>query len=58
MKRETLNAILVAEVACIFGLLIGGRFALDGFDYLAERYQLLVSGGPNAVRRTIQTLGH
>ena len=56
MKRETLNAILVAEVVCIFGLLMllvaGSR--LTDFDYLAERYQSLISGGPNAVRRTLQ----
>jgi hypothetical protein len=59
MKRETLNAIIVAEVVCIFGLLMllvaGSR--LTDFDYLAERYQSLISDGPNAVRRTVQTLG-
>jgi hypothetical protein len=59
MKRETLNAILVAEVVCITGMLMllvaGSR--LTDFDYLAERYQSLISGGPNAVRRTLQTLG-
>jgi hypothetical protein len=59
MKRETLNAILVAEVVCIFGLLMllvaGSR--LTDFDYLAERYHSLISAGPNAVRRTLQTLG-
>jgi hypothetical protein len=59
MKRETLKAILIAEVVLIFGLLMllaaGSR--LTDFDYLAERYQSLISGGPNAVRRTLQTLG-
>ena len=59
MKRETLNAILVAEVVCIFGLLMlmvaGSR--LTDFDYLAERYQSLISGEPNAVRGRLQTLG-
>jgi hypothetical protein len=59
MKRETLNAILIAEVLLIFGLLMllvaGSR--LTDSDYLAERYQSLVFGGPNAVRRTLQTLG-
>jgi hypothetical protein len=58
-KRETLNAIVVAEVVCILALLMllvaGSR--LTDFDYLAERYQSLISGGPNAVRRTLQTLG-
>lgn len=59
MKRETLNAILVAEVVCIFGLLMlmvaGSR--LTDFDYLAERYQSLISGEPNLVRGRLQTLG-
>jgi hypothetical protein len=59
MKRETLNAILIVEVMLIFGLLMllvaGSR--LTDFDYLAERYQSLISGQPNAVRRTLQTLG-
>ena len=59
MKRETLNAILIVEVMLIFGLLTllvaGSR--LTDFDYLAERYQSLISGQPNAVRRTLQTLG-
>ena len=59
MKRETLNAIIVAEMVYILGLLMllvaGSR--LTDFDYLAERYQLLISGGPNAVRRTLQTFG-
>ena len=59
MKRKTLDGILVAEAVCIFGLLMllvaGSR--LTDFDYLAERYQSLISGGPNAVRRTLQTLG-
>jgi hypothetical protein len=58
MKRETLNAVLIAEVVCIFGLLVplvaGSR--LTDFDYLAEP-QSLISGGPNAVRPTLQTLG-
>ena len=48
MKRKTLNAVLVAEGVCIFGLLMllvaGSR--LTDFDYLAERYQSLISGGP------------
>jgi hypothetical protein len=52
MKRATLNAILVAEVVCIFGLLMllvaGSR--LTDFDYLAQRYQSAV---PNAVRSTL-----
>ena len=59
MKRETLNAILIVEVMLIFGLLmllVAGSRLMD-FDYLAERYQSLISGGPNAVRRTLQTLG-
>ena len=55
MKRETLNAIVVAEVVCILGLLMllvaGSR--LTDFDYLSEQYQSLISGGPNAVRRVI-----
>jgi hypothetical protein len=55
MKRETLNAILVAEVVCIFGLLMllvaGSR--LTDLNYLSERYQSLISGGPNAVRSTL-----
>ena len=59
MKRETLNTILVAEAVCILGLLMllvaGSR--LTDFNSLAERYQSLISGGPNAVRRTLQTLG-
>ena len=59
MKPETLNAILIVEVMLIFGLLMllvaGSR--LTDFDYLAERYQSLISGQPNAVRRTLQTLG-
>ena len=59
MKPETLNAILVAEVACIFGLLMllvaGSR--LTDFDYLAERYQSLISAAPNAVRSTLSK-GH
>ena len=59
MKRETLNAIILTEVVFIFGLLMllmaGSR--LTDFDYLAERYQSLISGGPNAVRRTLQTFG-
>jgi hypothetical protein len=59
MKRETLDAILIVEVMLIFGLLMllvaGSR--LTDFDYLAERYQSLISGQPNAVRRTLQTLG-
>ena len=46
---------LVAEVACIFGLLMllvaGSR--LTDFDYLAERYQSLISAAPNAVRSTL-----
>jgi hypothetical protein len=57
MKRETLNAILVTEIVLIFGLLMllaaGSR--LTDFDYLAERYQSLISGQPNAVRRRVQT---
>jgi hypothetical protein len=57
MKRETLNAILVAEIVLIFGLLMllaaGSR--LTDFDYLAERYQSLIAGEPNAVRRRVQT---
>ena len=52
MKRATLDAILVAEVVCIFGLLMllvaGSR--LTDFDYLAERYQSLISAVPNAFR--------
>ena len=59
MKRETLNAIIIVEVMLIFGLLmllVAGSRLMD-FDYLAERYQSLISGGPNAVRRTLQTLG-
>jgi hypothetical protein len=46
-------------VVLIFGLLMllmaGSR--LTDFDYLAERYQSLISDGPNAVRRTLQTFG-
>ena len=55
MKRETLNAILVAEVACIFGLLmlLAACSRLTDFDYLAERYQSLISAAPNAVRSTL-----
>jgi hypothetical protein len=59
MKRGTLNAILVAEVVCIFDLpmlLVAGSRLTD-FDYLAKQYQSLISGGPNAVGRTLQTLG-
>jgi hypothetical protein len=45
MKRETLNAILIVEVMLIFGLLMllvaGSR--LTDFNYLAERYQSLIS---------------
>ena len=55
MKRATLDAILVAEVVCIFGLLMllvaGSR--LTDFEYLAERYQSLISAVPNAVRSTL-----
>jgi hypothetical protein len=55
MKRATLDAILVAEVVCIFGLLMllvaGSR--LTDFDYLAERYQSLISAVPNAFRSTL-----
>ena len=47
MKRETLNAILIAEVVLIFGLLMllaaGSRLTV--FDYLAERYQSLFLAG-------------
>ena len=59
MKPETLNAILIVEVMLIFGLLMllvaGSR--LTDFDYLAERYQSLIYGQANSVRRTLQTLG-
>jgi len=52
MKRAALTANLVAKVACVFGLLmllvVGSR--LTNFDYLAERYQALISAAPNAVR--------
>jgi hypothetical protein len=55
MKRATLNAILVAEVVCIFVLLMllvaGSR--LTDFNYLAERYQPLTSAVSNAVRSTL-----
>jgi hypothetical protein len=55
MKREPLTANFVAKVACIFGLLmllvVGSR--LTNFDYLAERYQSLISAAPNAVRSTL-----
>ena len=47
MKRETLNAIVVAEVVCILGLLMllvaGSR--LTDFDYLSEQYQSLIQAG-------------
>ena len=59
MKKETLTAILVAETVCIFALLmllLAGLHLTD-LDYLSERYDSLISGGPNAVRRTLQTLG-
>jgi hypothetical protein len=39
MKRKTLNAILVAEVVCIFGLLmllVAGSRLMD-FDYLTAQ---------------------
>ena len=38
-------------------MLLAAGSRLTDFDYLAERYQSLISGGPNAVRRTLQTLG-
>jgi hypothetical protein len=58
MKRETLNVIIVAQVVSILGLLmlLAASSRLTDFDYLAERYQSLISGGPNSVRRTLETL--
>ena len=58
-EERELTAILVAETVCIFALLmllLAGLHLTD-LDYLAERYDSLISGGPNAVRRTLQTLG-
>jgi hypothetical protein len=55
MKRETLTANPVAKVACIFFLLmlLVASSRLANFDYLAERYQSLISATPNAVRSTL-----
>ena len=55
MKRTTLDAILVAEVVCIFGLLmlLVADSRLTDFDYLSEQYQSLISAVPNAVRSTL-----
>lgn len=58
MKRETLNVIIVAQVVSILGLLmlLAASSRLTDFDYLAQRYQSLISDGPNSVRRTLETL--
>jgi hypothetical protein len=52
MKRATLDAILVAEVVCIFGLLML-LVASSRLTDFAERYQSLISAVPNAVRSTL-----
>jgi hypothetical protein len=59
MKRETLNAILIAEVVSIVGLfmLLAAGSRLTDVHFLAERYQSLTSQGPNEVRRTLQPSG-